>query len=180
MNNYKIKLTVFLLLLLFSSSFFYVPNHWFEHQRQVAAEFRKEMQSKHKQYMCLREALWFEARGEPEHAIRAVATVIHNRTKSSVYLDDYCAVIRQNKQFSYRNNVPKSANIRIVPGASERATLKTIERISMDVISGYFQPLYHPGVLWYHRYDVNPSWSKVKTVVAQSGSHVFLSKRKGK
>ena len=56
--------------------------------------------------LCLAIALYYEARGESNKAKLAVAEVIHNRTKSSKFPNDYCSVIKQKGQFSfYRGSI---------------------------------------------------------------------------
>jgi spore germination cell wall hydrolase CwlJ-like protein len=51
---------------------------------------------------CLTDAVYFEARGEPDLGKLAVANVILNRTKvTEKFPDTVCGVIKQKGQFSY-------------------------------------------------------------------------------
>ena len=58
-----------------------------------------------KNHECLVEALWFEARGQPTRVQEYVMFVIDNRLKTNKGFKDYCHVIGQKYQFSYRNNL---------------------------------------------------------------------------
>ena len=44
---------------------------------------------------CLARTVYFEARGQPEEGLRAVAHVVLNRARSEAYPEDVCAVVRQ-------------------------------------------------------------------------------------
>lgn len=139
-----------------------------EHKRQKAAEAVKDKQMK-----CLREALWFEARGESEQGIRAVATVIINRAKSVMFPDSICAVVKQRKQFSYTHQFK---SFRIVPKKTEQNTLVLIDKIIGEVYTSDFVAVLPPDVLWYHTTRVNPSWSGKKQTVKIIGNHKFKRK----
>ena len=56
---------------------------------------------------CVIEAVYHEARGEPEEGWKAIVEVILNRKDMAEYPDTLCEVVRQNKQFSYRNGDKK-------------------------------------------------------------------------
>ena len=58
-----------------------------------------------KEFRCLTNTLYAEARGEPEEGIRAVMSVIYNRKKAKGYPSTFCGVILQDKQFSAFNSV---------------------------------------------------------------------------
>ena len=58
---------------------------------------------------CIAEAVYFEARNQPFHGQIAVANVIRNRAKRKH--KSVCAIIKERKQFSYRDHgVPKIKN----------------------------------------------------------------------
>ena len=46
---------------------------------------------------CLATAIYFEARGEPEHGQLAVAQVVLNRVKNPAYPNTICGVVYQNR-----------------------------------------------------------------------------------
>jgi N-acetylmuramoyl-L-alanine amidase len=58
-------------------------------------------QVNHKEINCLAEAIYFEARGEPELGKIAVAHVIWNRTQSEKFPSTVCGVVKQKGQFTY-------------------------------------------------------------------------------
>ena len=51
--------------------------------------------------LCLAQAVYFEARGEPLSGQLAVARVVINRTASGQFPSDYCSVVTQRGQFSF-------------------------------------------------------------------------------
>ncbi len=131
-----------------------------------------------KQFECIRQALWHESRGEGAEGIKAVAGVIVNRVKSGIYPDDYCSVIHQPKQFSYVHELQSSGKpLSIDPKKSEVQTLKYIDDVSIQVLTGSFKNPFDKSVLWYHAKYVKPKWSKVKQKVATIGSHLFYKKQ---
>lgn len=62
--------------------------------------FNNEAEANNKK--CLAEAIYHEARNQPFHGQIAIANVIRNRAKRKH--KTFCAIIREPKQFSYRNN----------------------------------------------------------------------------
>ena len=160
------NLIIFILLAFYAGSFF-VPEPSVYLQQKVLASVREKQ--------CIIEALWHEARSEPEQGIRAVASVIVNRSKSKNYPDSFCRVIHQNKQFSYthqiKNYVPK-------PKDSEWYKYHTIVNVASEIVEGSFVPVVPSNVLWYHTTKVNPYSSASMNTVNIIGNHKFL--RKGK
>ena len=73
---------------------------------------------------CMTEAVYFEARGEPEEGQKAVMEVILNRVDNlQKYPNTICGVIKQKSQFSY-NLLP---SLKIVELESYRQVRKTVE-----------------------------------------------------
>lgn len=126
---------------------------------------------------CLTQALWHEARGEPDVGIRAVATVILNRVDSGLYGATICKVINQHKQFSFIHLV---RNKSIAPKPTEVPTLVSIHQIVQEVQQRKFKPVFDADVLHYHTTKVNPYWSKKMLVVAVIGSHKFMKAKQSK
>lgn len=62
------------------------------------------------QVECLAEAIYHEARGEPEEGQAAVAAVVLNRVRQSHWPDTVCDVVYEPGQFVWHN--PKSKNHR--------------------------------------------------------------------
>jgi spore germination cell wall hydrolase CwlJ-like protein len=136
-----------------------------------------KQQEENRQLHCLRQALWFEARGESEQGIRAVASVILNRTTSGVYPSEICSVVRQYKQFSFTHEL---SSFVIKPVGKENKTLLSINKIIQEVKTKKFNRNLPSGVLWYHTTSVKPYWSKKKKTVKVIGKHIFKQKHKVK
>lgn len=129
---------------------------------------------------CIAEALWYEARGEGLEGMKHVLSVIHNRKESKQYPGTYCKVIKQYKQFSYRNNFPKEKVLDIARkpvGASEEQAKGLVLELAENASKGLFKPLLKPSVLHYHTSDVKPYWKAAFRTEVQHGKHVFLVKK---
>jgi len=133
---------------------------------------------------CLAQALYHEARGEPEIGQWAVANVILNRVESKKYPNSVCGVVFQNAngkkyrcQFTFacdgRSDNGGVGN-RIVRASWVRSNL-----IALSAFKQYQQgkklDTLPPSTLYYHTINVAPSWSKVFKRVAQIGSHIFYA-----
>ena len=131
-----------------------------------------------RQMRCLSEAIYFEARGEPEQGQAAVAQVVLNRVRSGIFPTKVCAVVYQDRnhpfacQFSFACD---GSSLRIEePGAWATAT-----RIAEQVVSG---ANYNPKVaeaLNYHANYVYPDWAGDLRRVDRIGTHIFYSMRGG-
>ncbi|MFZ1962852.1 MAG: cell wall hydrolase [Roseiarcus sp.] len=131
-----------------------------------------------RQMRCLSEAIYFEARGEPEQGQAAVAQVVLNRVRSGIFPTNVCAVVYQDRnhpfacQFSFACD---GSSLRIEePGAWATAT-----RIAEQVVSG---ANYNPKVaeaLNYHANYVYPEWAGDLRRVDRIGTHIFYAMRGG-
>jgi spore germination cell wall hydrolase CwlJ-like protein len=123
------------------------------------------------EYVCLKEAIYHEARGETVYGQFAVAEVILNRVDSPAYPDSVCGVVHQNAhlrnacQFSYACN----GRSRAMPEPRARALAA---RIADIMLSGADREL-TDGATHFHATWVNPSWSRSFLRTAQIGVHVF-------
>jgi spore germination cell wall hydrolase CwlJ-like protein len=131
-----------------------------------------------RQMRCLAEAIYFEARGEPEAGQAAVAQVVLNRVRSGIFPTNVCAVVYQDRnrpyacQFSFACD---GTSLRI----EEPAAWTTAARIAQDVVSGV---AYNPKVaeaLNYHAYYVYPFWAGELRRVDRIGGHIFYAMRVG-
>lgn len=130
------------------------------------------MQVSTKQVNCLAEAVYFEARGEGERGQAAVAQVILNRVKSTVYPNSICGVVYQNQskrnacQFSFAcDGKPERIT---EPNAWSRA-----KTVAQEVVEGQ---VYLPEVAnatHYHATYVTPRWAKRMKRLTKIGLHVF-------
>ena len=131
-----------------------------------------------RQMRCLAEAIYFEARSEPEQGQAAVGQVVLNRVRSGIFPANVCAVVYQDRnhpfacQFSF---ACEGKSLRIEePGAWAVAT-----RIAQEVVSGVN---YNPKVaeaLNYHANYVYPFWAPSLRRVDRIGAHIFYAMRVG-
>lgn len=122
-------------------------------------------------WRCMTEALYFEARGESVRGIFAVAEVILNRVDSERFPDTVCGVIKQgvnNKrgcQFSYAcDRYPE-----VYREHEARIAVGKVARIMLD---GGARKL-TKGADHYHTTAVNPRWARAFDKVIQIGVHKF-------
>ena len=124
-----------------------------------------------KNWACLAEAIYFEARGESIKGQFAVAEVILNRADSPRFPDSACGVITQGGerrhacQFSY-NCDGLAEHIR-EPVAY--AVAGKISRLMLDGAPRYITK----GATYYHSRAVNPGWAKKFQKTFTVGSHHF-------
>ena len=128
----------------------------------------------HKELLCIKNALWHEARGETEEGIRAVMSVIYNRKNHKNYPNTFCKVILQDKQFSAFNSDKSLAMKRLKPvkGPDEEAYSK-VAGIAQEAVVGAFEPVLEPSVLHYAHIKVKNKWTKRMQAVKIAGRHVF-------
>ncbi|NSX54703.1 cell wall hydrolase [Sulfitobacter sp. 1151] len=125
-----------------------------------------------KEWRCLAEALYFEARGESVKGQFAVAEVILNRVSNRKYPASVCGVINQGTgrkhacQFSYtcdgKNEVIGE------PRAFER-----VGKIAMMMLNGTAPKNLTQGATHYHTKAVRPHWSNVYPRTTTIGFHHF-------
>lgn len=124
-----------------------------------------------RQFQCLQEAIYHEARGETIPGQFAVAEVILNRVDLDSYPGSICGVVHQNAhlhnacQFSYACN-GRSRGMR-EPGA--RAIAGQIAQVMLE---GAPRDL-TDGATHFHTTAVRPRWSRSFAQTAQIGSHLF-------
>jgi len=142
---------------------------------------RVKVGERSKEWYCLAEALYFEARGESLRGQVAVAEVILNRVDSKLYPNTICGVIQQGQhrrnacQFSY--NCDGKAN-----HVGNKKVFNRLGKIAWSMIQGTPRKLTGQA-LYYHNTTVSPRWSRKFHRTAKIGSHIFyrrsvkLSKR---
>ncbi|MEM7059963.1 MAG: cell wall hydrolase [Pseudomonadota bacterium] len=142
---------------------------------------RVKVGTRSKEWYCLSEALYFEARGESLRGQIAVAEVILNRVDSSRYPNTVCGVVQQGQhrrnacQFSY--NCDGRAN-----HIGNKKVFDRLGKIAWSMMKGTPRKLTGQA-LYYHNTSVRPRWSRKFHRTAKIGSHIFyrrsikLSKR---
>ncbi len=134
---------------------------------------------------CLAQAIYHEARGEPEKGQWAVVNVILNRVASPKYPATICGVVFQNAdkgkykcQFTFAcdgiSNKAGEGN-RIVRISWVRSNLIALAAFK-QFQSGKLPDILPDSALFYHTQAVSPSWSEVYKVVATIGNHIFYAK----
>ncbi len=127
---------------------------------------------------CLAEAVYFEARSEPEDGQAAVAQVVLNRVKSGLYPSTICGVVYQNRQhhnacqFSF---ACEGKALRV----TEPGPWKTASRIAHDVLQGETYLADVGGATHYHTNYVRPRWAKALKKMDVIGHHIFYALRPG-
>ena len=127
---------------------------------------------------CLAEAIYFEARSEPEAGQAAVAQVVLNRVSSGLYPPTVCGVVYQNRhrhnacQFSF---ACEGKALR----TNETESWRTAQRIAKEVTEGVTYVEDVGGSTHYHANYVKPRWAKRLKKMDVIGSHIFYKLRPG-
>lgn len=128
-----------------------------------------------REWQCLTEALYFEARGESVAGQFAVAEVILNRVDHANYPDTICGVVNQGTgrrfacQFTYTcDGRPETV--------TEHAVYDRLGRIARIMMDGGPRAL-TSGATHYHANWVNPSWARDFPQTAEIGVHLFYRGR---
>jgi spore germination cell wall hydrolase CwlJ-like protein len=127
---------------------------------------------------CLAEAIYFEARSEPEAGQAAVAQVVLNRVKSGLYPSTVCGVVYQNRnrhlacQFSF---ACEGRSLRI----NEPDAWRQAVRIARQVTDGTTYLADIGGATHYHANYVRPFWANRLKKMDRIGRHIFYKLRPG-
>ncbi len=127
---------------------------------------------------CLAQAVYFEARGEPEEGQAAVAQVVLNRVSSGLYPSTICGVVFQNRrhyhacQFSF---ACEGRSLRI----AEPEAWRTAMRIAEQVSDGKTYVADVGGATHYHADYVRPYWARRLKKMDVIGHHIFYRLRPG-
>lgn len=120
---------------------------------------------------CLAEAIYYEARGESRQGQMAVAEVVSNRVRSSLYPDTFCDVVYQGSyrdtgcQFSF--TCDGSLNRRPRGAAWREANV-----IAGQLLNGLTRPVTNRAT-HYHTTAIDPYWSASLVETTRIGAHVF-------
>jgi spore germination cell wall hydrolase CwlJ-like protein len=131
-----------------------------------------------KEQLCLAEAVYFEARSEPEAGQAAVAQVVLNRVKSGLYPSSICGVVYQNRhrhlacQFTF---ACEGKALRTTDTTSwERA-----KRVASAVLEGKTYLADVGGATHYHANYVKPYWARRLKKMDVIGRHIFYKLKPG-
>ena len=122
---------------------------------------------------CLAQAVYFEARGEPEAGQAAVAQVVLNRSRSGRHPSDLCGVVFEGAthpgcQFSF------ACDPHLARRPRETAAWRHAETVAAEALSGPGRPEL-AGVLNYHADSVKPRWAAGLERTAEIGRHLFYA-----
>lgn len=127
---------------------------------------------------CLAEAVYFEARGEPEEGQIAVAQVVLNRVRNPAYPDSICNVVYQNKNWRNRCQFSFACTGQRLT-IREQTAWKRALKVADAVLSGraWIDPV--GGATHYHANYVHPRWSRRMQKLDAVGDHIFYRGRNG-
>jgi hypothetical protein len=127
---------------------------------------------------CLAEAVYFEARSEPQEGQAAVAQVVLNRVSSGLYPTSVCGVVYQNRhryhscQFSF---ACEGKSLRI----TEPESWTTAVRIANEVMDGHTYLSDVGRSTHYHANYVKPRWARRLKRMDVIGHHIFYRLKPG-
>jgi spore germination cell wall hydrolase CwlJ-like protein len=131
-----------------------------------------------RQMRCLAEAVYFEARSEPEAGQAAVAQVVLNRVRSGIYPATVCGVVYQDRekpfacQFSF---ACEGKSLRV----EEPGPWATATRIAEGVADGKIFDPKLASAINYHAAYVRPFWAPTLKRLDRIGLHIFYAMRPG-
>lgn len=134
--------------------------------------------SEFREMRCLAEAIYFEARSEPEEGQAAVAQVILNRVRHENYPDSICGVVYQNRhrflacQFTF---ACEGRSLRI----NEPEPWRVAVQIATDVVSGKIYLSDVGASTHYHADYVRPRWARSLKRMDTIGRHTFYKLKPG-
>lgn len=103
---------------------------------------------------CVADTIYYEARGESEDGMRAIAHVIYNRAKKEGVSP--CIIVRRPNQFAKGPKHPKSDRWKIA------------KKISIN--PGWDLTR---GATYFHNRSVRPYWIRSLKVTFKLGAHIF-------
>lgn len=124
-----------------------------------------------KDWECLAEALYFEARGESLRGQFAVAEVILNRAESSLFPNSVCGVIHQGtgRKFACQFTYTCDGRAEVI---NEPRAYARVGKIARAMLDGAARNL-TSGATYYHTTAVRPSWARRFKRTAHIGVHYF-------
>lgn len=131
-----------------------------------------------RQFQCLAEGVYFEARGETRQGQVAVAQVIMNRVNHDEFPDTICGVVYQNQH--WRNRCQFSFACDGVPERiTERGAWSVAEGVSRQVLEGRDLIETIEESTHYHAAYVRPRWAPRMIRLDRVGLHIFYKGRYG-
>jgi len=148
--------------------------------------------SYHKEFSCLVELLYYEARSTGTKGMTAVAHVVQNRVKAKGFPSTYCGVSHERNQFSFHKAIKhsKKHNKHNTLERSRTADNKAFEQVlvvtQVTLDRRYNSPLkplikalpssFDASVMWYCTLSSNPPWVSKFKEVYRDRYHRFFKK----
>lgn len=136
-----------------------------------AAVDRLPKPQRNREWECLAEALYFEARGETVKGIYAVGEVILNRVDDARYPTTICKVVNQGTGQKFRCQFTYTCDGRPETIGDKRA-YDRVGRIAGHLLDDKARYL-TKGATHYHTKSVKPKWSRVFPRTITIGYHHF-------
>ena len=124
-----------------------------------------------KQYRCLAQAVYFEARGESDAGQRAVAHVVLNRVKDRRYPQSVCGVVFQNEHLKNRCQFSFACDGRSDRPHDIAAWRRSLE-VALQTLAGVGEDVTKASTHYHARY-VAPTWAPTLVETARVGQHIF-------
>jgi len=116
---------------------------------------------------CLARTVYFEARGDGLEGQLAVARTVINRTRSDLFPDSICGVVRQRSQFSFVRD-------RVIPEV-DRETPAWRKAVAIATLARKGWPSRAGAALFFHAPSVSPDWRWKRPSLGRIGAHLFYS-----
>ncbi len=131
-----------------------------------------------RQMRCLAEAIYFEARSEPEAGQAAVAQVVLNRVRSGIYPTSVCGVVYQDRERTFACQFSFACEGKSLK-VDEPTCWATATRIAEGVVKGELTDARFASAINYHAAYVRPFWAPTLKKLDRVGLHIFYAMRPG-
>ncbi len=128
--------------------------------------------------LCLTQAIYFEARSEPEAGRAAVAQVILNRMTSGHYPSSICGVVFQNQQHFHACQFSFTCEGRTLRVRDAEAWAQAT-RVAGDVLGGKTWVADVGDSTHYHANYGRPRWARSLQKMDVIGKHIFYRLKSG-
>lgn len=149
-------------------------NHVGDYVKTVAADANtvsEEEIAVSKQYRCLAQAVYFEARSEPEVGMRAVAHVVLNRLRDDRYPNSVCGVVFQNQHLRHRCQFSFACD-GLSDTPRESLSWHRSLQVALEVLAGASEDVTGAST-HYHASYVEPFWAAQLKPTVRLGAHLF-------
>jgi spore germination cell wall hydrolase CwlJ-like protein len=125
---------------------------------------------------CLARTVYWEARGEGETSMEAIANVVMNRLGHQGYPDTVCAVVKQGQeqgqcQFSWWCDGRSDSAFEEDPYKSSKEIARRALNLQLTDQTG--------GALYFHHRNVNPAWAAEYIKTVELGELIFYKPHGG-